>query len=117
MDAAAGVAPVSVSDDLVSGAAIRSAEGSRGCMPSTARRLVTWSIAATVLKSYKGDLSVGDRIEYRRTIEQGTQMEVGSRHIASFMREDGKLMLPDAGYHFPHFASLDSALTRPGNEM
>jgi hypothetical protein len=73
---------------------------------------VTWQIHASILKSYKGELSPGDPIDYRRTIETGsTQPEVGTRHIVSFVLEDGSPMIPDAGYHFPYSDVLDAALS------
>ena len=74
---------------------------------------VSWRIVAEVIKRYKGTLAPGDRIEYQRTVERGTvEPEVGSRHIVSFVHEDGELRIPDVGYHFRYSDALDAALSR-----
>lgn len=73
---------------------------------------VTWGIEAEVVEVYKGDVSAGEGIEYRRTIERGTaEPRVGTRYIVSFVREEGELVIPDVGYHFSYSSALDEALT------
>ena len=74
----------------------------------------TWKFVAVVIASYKGELVVGEQIEYFRTLEQGfdtLHMDIGSRHFVSFTREGSRLSIPDVGYHFPFSEALEKQLT------
>ncbi|MBW2282312.1 MAG: hypothetical protein JRG76_17985 [Deltaproteobacteria bacterium] len=71
----------------------------------------TWQLDGVVMESLKGGLTPGERIRYRRTIEAGRDALVpGSRHLASFVRRDGRLWLPDSAYHFAYTPTLERDL-------
>ena len=71
----------------------------------------TWKIGATVIRSFKGRLTVGEKIEYLRTMEtEFAPPQVGSRHIVSFVWEGNRLVIPDVGYHFEYSPSLERQL-------
>jgi hypothetical protein len=78
----------------------------------------TWKIGAIVMRSFKGRLTVGEKIEYLRTMETDfAAPQIGSRHIVSFVWEGARLVIPDVGYHFEYSPSLerrlDAALRSP----
>jgi len=67
-----------------------------------------WRISAEVVRSYKGEFLPGEKIGYNRTTEtEFPPPEKGSRHIVSFVLEDGNLVIPDEGYHFPWSPDLE----------
>ena len=71
----------------------------------------TWKLDAEVVKTFKGDLSPGEEIQYHRTMETSFDPpEVGSRQLVGFVRKEERLMIPDAGYHFSSSTDLGWAL-------
>ena len=66
-----------------------------------------WRISAEVVRSFKGEFLPGEEIRYHRTTEtEFPPPEKGSRHIVSFVLEEGNLVIPDEGYHFPWSPTL-----------
>jgi len=71
----------------------------------------TWKFVATVVRSFKGELDVGEKIEYFRTMENGlNKLQIGSQHIVSFIWKDSRLHIPDVGYHFEFSRYLEKKL-------
>ncbi len=67
-----------------------------------------WRISAEVVRSFKGEFLPGEEIRYHRTTEtEFPPPEKGSRHIVSFVLEEGTLVIPDEGYHFPWSPDLE----------
>jgi hypothetical protein len=67
-----------------------------------------WRISAEVVRSFKGEFLPGEEIRYHRTTEtEFPPPEKGSRHIVSFVLEEGNLVIPDEGYHFPWSPDLE----------
>ena len=67
-----------------------------------------WHISAEVVRSFKGEFLPGEKVEYNRTTEtEFPPPEKGSRHIVSFVLEEGTLVIPDEGYHFPWSPDLE----------
>ena len=69
---------------------------------STLGGYARWRIAAEVIRSFMGGYAPGEVLEYFRTTEtEFPSPEKGSRHIVSFVLEEGRPVIPDEGYHFP----------------
>jgi hypothetical protein len=86
---------------------------------STLGGYARWRIAAEVIRSFKGGYAPGEVLEYFRTTEtEFPPPEKGSRHIVSFVLEEGRPVIPDEGYHFPWSQELgdqvDAQLASPG---
>ena len=85
---------------------------------STLGGYARWRIAAEVIRSFKGGYAPGEVLEYFRTTEtEFPSPEKGSRHIVSFVLEEGRPVIPDEGYHFPWSPELEeqgtAELARP----
>ena len=75
---------------------------------STLGGYARWRIAAEVIRSFKGGYVPGEALEYFRTTEtEFPPPEKGSRHIVSFVLEEGRPVIPDEGYHFPWSPELE----------
>ncbi len=85
---------------------------------STLGGYARWRISAEVTRSFKGGYAPGEALEYFRTTEtEFPPPEKGSRHIVSFVLEEGRPVIPDEGYHFPWSPELEeqvaAELARP----
>jgi len=79
---------------------------------STLGGYARWRIAAEVIRSFKGGYAPGEALEYFRTTEtEFPSPEKGSRHIVSFVLEEGRPVIPDEGYHFPWSPELEEQVT------
>ncbi len=79
---------------------------------STLGGYARWRIAAEVIRSFKGGYVPGEALEYFRTTEtEFPPPEKGSRHIVSFVLEEGRPVIPDEGYHFPWSPELEEQVT------
>ena len=79
---------------------------------STLGGYARWRISAEVVRSFKGGYVPGEALEYFRTTEtEFPPPEKGSRHIVSFVLEEGRPVIPDEGYHFPWSPELEEQVT------
>ncbi|MEF9426904.1 MAG: hypothetical protein L0956_06940 [Candidatus Mariimomonas ferrooxydans] len=68
---------------------------------------IVHKISAKVFRYYKGEIKKGSGIVYHRFIEAGIEPpETGTRHIVSFKKKNGHLVIPDTAYHFEYSESL-----------
>jgi hypothetical protein len=79
---------------------------------STLGGYALWRISAVVIRSFKGGYAPGETLEYHRTTEtEFPPPEKDSRHIVSFVLEEGRPVIPDEGYHFPWSPELEEQVT------
>lgn len=72
----------------------------------------TSAIKAIVQQQFEGNVAKGADIQYERTVESSFEAAaVDEQYIASFNKENGNLVLPGEGYHFPYSSELEEALT------
>ena len=79
---------------------------------------VIFRIGARVFRCYKGNLRKEDAIVYHWCLEAGIKPPTEeTKHIVSFNKKNGRLMIPDVAYHFEYSEGLHKLFEKAAKEI
>ena len=79
---------------------------------------VVFRISARVFRCYKGNVRKEDAIVYHWCLEAGVKPPTEeTKHIVSFHKKKGRLVIPDVAYHFEYSEGLHKLFEKAAKEI